>query len=76
MHCCLRGYTSGSAEASAKLSRTKKDRLACVQILLKYDGMTKVNLNFQNDVVKMTALHWAAYNDDLEVVRTLIEAGA
>ncbi len=76
MHCCLRGYTSGSPEASAKLTRTKKDRLACVKILLNYDGMTKADLNFQNDIVKMTALHWAAYNDDLEVVKLLIEAGA
>ena len=34
------------------------------------------NVNFIKSVTKMTPLHWAAYNDDKDTVRLLIENGA
>lgn len=35
-----------------------------------------VDLNYQTDVVKMTALHWAAYYNDLDTTNLLLQKGA
>ena len=35
-----------------------------------------IDVNFANEFVKMTALHWAAFNNDVDVVKLLIEHGA
>jgi ankyrin repeat protein len=32
--------------------------------------------NFTNDFVKMTPLHWAAYNDDPKTTQLLLDNGA
>ena len=68
MHCCLRGYSAGLEETCSRLTQTKINRLKCVKILIRNGA----DINFQNDYVKMTALHWAAYNDDLEVTKLLL----
>lgn len=41
-------------------------------MLLEWDADT----NLQCDYVKMTALHWAAYNNDYKVVELLLQCGA
>jgi hypothetical protein len=74
MHCCLRGYTIGRIETAAKMDETKRDRLACCLILLNRNQ--KCDIDYQNPLVKMTALHWASYNDDRDVVKLLLEKGA
>lgn len=77
-HCCVRGYTIGSDETAPKSDDSKQDRLECLKTLLftnkeKREG---IDVNFQNDHVKMTALHWAAYNSDSKCVKLLLENGA
>lgn len=61
MSACQRGYNSGSEESAARLQITKIGRLKTCIILIKNGA----DVNIQNEYVKMTALHWAAYNDDL-----------
>lgn len=56
MSCCMRGFTNGSFEAMGRLDETKKNRISCINSLLKL----KPDLNL-TDSLKNTALHWAAY---------------
>lgn len=70
--CCLRAYNSGSSASASELDVTKKDRFACVKQIIE----TGCDVNKQSNIVKMTALHWAAYNNDAKVCKYLIEHGA
>lgn len=72
MNTCERGYSAGSAESAARLQMTKHDRFKCCSILIREGA----DVNIQNEFVKMTALHWAAYNDDARTTQLLIKSGA
>ena len=60
---CFRGYDQDEDDAS--------DRLICVQYL--YTAAS--DINYMKPGTKMTPLHWAAYNHDVEVVTFLLEKG-
>ena len=64
------GYTG--AQSRRKASRTKLERLEIVKLLIEQDA----DVNFESLQVKMTPLHWAAYNEDRAVVKYLVENGA
>ncbi len=38
MLCCHRGYGNGSGSAAARLPKTKKNRIECIDLLLNYKG--------------------------------------
>lgn len=51
---------------------TKKKRLETVKILKEHGA----DINVQSNKIKMTPLHWAAYNDDHALVSYLLGEGA
>jgi ankyrin repeat protein len=69
MHCCVKGYCGVETMVNEDAD---KDRLACVRILINQGS----NVNFISKNEKMTPLHWAAYHDDIETVKLLVEHGA
>ena len=71
MAACMKGYL-GSEAIAGKLFSTKKKRLETITILVKHGA----DVNVQSDIIKMTPLHWAAYNDDPNVVSYLLNKGA
>ncbi len=58
--CCQRAYNSGNEDLIAKLESTKQRRYRCCKLLIEAGA----DVDLQNKLVEMTALHWAAYNDD------------
>ena len=69
MHCCVKGYCGVETRECEDANR---DRLACVKILIQQGS----DVNFVSRNEKMTPLHWAAYHNDVEVVKLLLEHGA
>ena len=50
----------------------KANRLRCVEILLENGA----DCNIKTKKLSMTAMHWAAYNNDAKVIKLLIANGA
>ena len=71
MAACIKGYL-GSEAIAGKLFATKEKRLEVVTILVKEGA----DINVVSRMVNMTPLHWAAYNDDPNLVVFLLKAGA
>ena len=69
MHCCVKGYCGVERKFNEDAN---KDRLACVKILIDQGA----NVNFISGNEKMTPLHWAAYHNDFETVKLLVQHGA
>ena len=75
---CYRGQrnmrsTTGSAQLTvAMIKDIKDDRLAIVKLLVENGA----DLNYVIEPIKMTALHWAAFNGDIATCRYLAEKGA
>jgi len=67
---CLKGYT-GAEGVGAKMNRTKENRLKIAKCLVEQGA----DINAE-DSIGMTALHWACYNDDANLVRFLLERKA
>jgi ankyrin repeat protein len=63
---CYRGYDQD-------LNDAKKGRLIIVNAILDVKG---ANLDYQKPKTLLTALHWAALNNDIKVVKALLKAGA
>lgn len=68
---CHKGYLGAEALAG-KSDETKKKRLECVKSLLHAGAY----VNFATAKIKMTPLHWAAYQSDEEMVQLLLNHGA
>ena len=64
---CFKGYM-GAEGIIAKADSTRENRLKCVRLLLAKGAEP----NFVAQKVKMTPLHWAAYNDDADVAWSLL----
>ena len=71
MAVCVKGYL-GSEQMAGRLYSTKKKRLETVKLLIKKGA----NIDVEMRMTKYTALHWAAYNDDPNVVAHLLASGA
>jgi ankyrin repeat protein len=69
MHCCVRGYCGVETRVCTEANL---GRAACVKILLEMGS----NVDFQSLDGSMTPLHWAAYHDDLETVKLLVNCKA
>jgi ankyrin repeat protein len=67
------GATAGASSDARLAAAVKSGDRALVQSLLKQSERTEVNTR---DAEGMTALNWAAYQDDLDLVKRLIAAGA
>ena len=62
----------GAEGTASKSEGVKAKRLEIVKMLAKEGA----NLNFTREVVLLTPMHWAAYNDDAELCRFLLVNGA
>ena len=67
---CYKGYKHLDPEEDAE--QIKSDRLKIVKLLCNDDA----NVNFKTKKLGMTALHWAAYHGDIDVVNLLLKRGA
>lgn len=65
---CFKGYI-GAESIVSKAASTKDSRMRCVKALVGYDA----DINFVVNKVNMSALHWAAYNDDAAVCEYLLK---
>ena len=65
---CLKGYI-GTDGVGSRTETVKMNRLQIVKMLVEKGA----NLNFKREKVELTPLHWAAYNDDAELVRYLLK---
>jgi ankyrin repeat protein len=63
---------TGTPLSAEEIKDIKGDRLAIVKLLV----AAGADVNFQVEPLKMTALHWAAFNADIATCRFLIENGA
>lgn len=68
---CLKGYV-GAEGIGSRTEAVKAKRLETAKLLVKKGA----DVNFVREVVGLTPLHWAAYNDDAELVRFLLASGA
>ena len=68
---CLKGYV-GAEGVGSKTEGVKVKRLEIVKMLVEKGA----DLNYQREVVGLTPLHWAAYNDDADLCRYLLSKGA
>ena len=64
---CLKGY-AGADGVGANSQSIKQKRLQITKMLVEKGA----DLNFTREVVELTPLHWAAYNNDAELVRYLL----
>ena len=69
--CCYKGY-NGSEGIKAKLTITKQKRLETAQALIENGA----DINWIDPITGQTALHWAAYHDDVNLVNLLLEKKA
>ena len=68
---CTKGYVGADGVGSrTELIYTR--RLEIVKLLVEKGA----DINYTRTVVRLTALHWAAYHDDADVVRYLLSKGA
>ena len=79
MAVCQKGHLNG-ALTDVEDSLVQKQRLACVKLLIKnkrdIDSKGQsVDVNYIQPEVGMTALHWAAFNNDIVVCQYLITEG-
>ena len=76
------GYTPLMAACQQGFSghvTTGEQRKKCVDLLFSYtmiDDNYQINVNYKQEALGMTPLHWAAYNNDARVVQLLLEKGA
>ena len=68
---CHRGFL-GVEGVESNSPETREKRIECVKILLKRGA----NINYRSPKLQMTALHWAAYQGDSEMVQLLLDNGA
>ena len=68
---CLKGYV-GADGLGSRTAAVKVKRMEIAKLLLEKGA----NINFTREVVGLTPLHWAAYNDDAELCRFLLAKGA
>ena len=68
---CYRGFL-GAEGIMASSPEVKKKRIECAKILLKAGA----NVNYLTPKLRMTPLHWAAYQGDSEMVELLLDSGA
>ena len=64
---CLKGYV-GADGIGSKTDSVKIKRLEIARMLVSKGA----DINYTRDVVGLTPLHWAAYNDDAELCRFLL----
>ena len=69
---CLYGKPKSAVLENEETTAIQEVRLKCVKILV--DNGAKVN--FTTKKLKMTPLHWAAFNGDTHVVKHLINEEA
>ena len=69
---CLKGYVGAEQGIAARSPGVKEKRLLIAKLLVAKNA----NINFVREVVNLTPLHWAAYNDDRELCRFLLSKGA
>ena len=67
---CWRGYLGTEALKSNSLE-TKEKRLECAKILINHGA----NINFKSPKLRMTALHWAAFQGDADLTMLLLNKG-
>ena len=67
---CYKG--SNGLKVNANSEGTFRNRLACAEILIQ----NKADINCQGDGIFMTPLHWAAYHNDVDVLKLLLNSGA
>ena len=68
---CLKGYQGADGVAS-KSESVKAKRLKIVKMLVAKGA----DVDFTRQVVLLTPMHWAAYNNDAELCRFLLAKGA
>ena len=68
---CYRGYL-GAQGVAGNSPEVKLKRIECVQILL----AAGANINYMTPKLRMTPLHWAAYQGDAAMVQLLLENDA
>jgi len=65
---CYRGYKTLDHDNEEEVTKVKQNRFKIVKLLLTLGA----KVNFKTEKVGMTALHWAAYHEDVAVVRLLL----
>ena len=70
LEACKKGYIG--AEFIKDSEKVRDDRYAVVKLLIEKGA----DVNIQANLVKMTPLHWACYNNDFDVVKLLLDKGA
>ena len=68
---CYKGYL-GAEGVAGNSPEIKMKRIECVQTLLKEGA----NINYMTPKLRMTPLHWAAYQGDAAMVQILLDANA
>lgn len=69
---CLKGYVGAESGLAARAQSVKEKRLIIAKMLIEKGA----DFNFTREVVDLTPLHWAAYNNDAELCRYLLAKGA
>ena len=67
---CWRGYL-GATISSSNSPEIKEKRLACAKILIENGA----DIDFTSPKLRMTALHWAAFQGDADLAQLLLERG-
>ena len=68
---CYRGFLGAEGVAGTS-PEVKKKRIECVRILIGAGA----NINYMTPKLKMTPLHWAAYQGDAAMVQVLLDNNA
>lgn len=68
---CMKGYV-GTDGVGSRTGLIYARRLEIVRLLVEKGA----DIDYTRTVVRLTALHWAAYHDDADVVRFLLSKGA
>ena len=68
---CYKGFL-GSEGVAGNSPEIKQKRIECVNILLKVGA----DINYHTPKLRMTALHWAAYQGDADMVQLLLQHNA
>lgn len=68
---CYKGFL-GAEGIMGSSPEVKRKRIECAKILLKAEA----DVNYKTPKLRMTPLHWAAYQGDSEMVELLMSHGA